>query len=31
MALEKQFSEIITLIKQSRLAAFKTINVELIN
>ncbi|HWZ22022.1 MAG TPA: PDDEXK nuclease domain-containing protein [Cytophagaceae bacterium] len=31
MALEKQFSEVIALIKQSRLAAFKAVNVELIN
>ena len=31
MALEKQFSEVIALIKQSRLAAFNAVNVELIN
>ena len=31
MALEKQFSEVIFLIKQLRNAAFKAVNVELIN
>ena len=31
MALEKQFSEVVIIIKRLRIAAFKAVNVELIN